>query len=952
MNIGHCYKVVTATLLLSLVACGGGGGSAVKTQSISGVVTDPEIKGASVVLWDTAGSQVGQPVITGDDGAFVFSGVPEGDLAGYKVVATGGKDMSTGVDFDGLALTLPLGVYEVGSYSDMSVGPVTSLIASAMVGGSTLAEAKAAVAAQLGLSEADLVLSPSASVPVMNRGMKLTMLLEQGLNFSEIYGGLVGNDGIDQMDLVGISDIEEKIRLMTYFGLLDDAATTAELIASYQESIIRRTVRLSLQGALEGLAAADSDIINSNLHQFAQHLISRIPAGSERSYLVSDDVVATISSSGLLIAADVPSDEDDDNPEGNINNPAFDATRYALKLVDLDASFSDTLKLAFYAVNNPLTGNEQLVVHDAVTGTQKVVKTDIILGNRAFVFDGHTDDGKEVYDSRKYGIFLDPSQSKETRSAPDGRGGTFDYTFYFDNSFKRYDISAPANETLIYGSTLFPQSLVDQGMTAVAGEYTLHNNISDADNSYVELKVFESLPDTLLGETESSLLHGPILVRMGDSAMAQGHMIRTIKGIDGTSEGVLTFYEAIHKSGSYPAGDDNRTRLQLCQADLSSCEDITEAGGMGDGKFFYLGANSGYVYMAKNGTDTLYAYKTADKSLSMVTGASYPAAFNHKIHTIASAAHGAGAGLRRGFSNLSGSVGSLSDGENAYVRINYDGDASDPVASYRFLGDIHVYKHTQILKLTANTAVKMFDNGDGVDDADLSDDENVVGHASLVAVSNGRLIVEIGNYEGGNGGSCTPDMFGYYCSSVYYGYLNSDSSGNTELDLILKPKALLKYFVSRRIAPYALGGKLYISTYVDSSTPYVFTLDEFDIANPDTPLSTTTGRTYFTKAAQRANGVYEGTVLSWDGATGVLTNLSTNQSMGVVQGEGSVIAGDPAINSVSGLTSGAPVAGIGNLFALKADPGGHRFYLVAGDVNQTNGLEYIDHVPFSSWLYE
>lgn len=950
MNSKQFLRLLPAFSLSVFLALAGCSSSNTETQSISGIVTDPEIKGAGVKLLDASGAAVGQAVTSAADGTFTITGAPKGDLAGYKVMATGGSDTGTGEDLSGIVFTLPLGLHEKGKYTAVIVSPITSLVAAGVAGGASLEDAKTAVADQLDLDAADITANPADSTSVMKNTMKLVMLRKEGRKFPQIYAELTGKDGIDEADLTGL-DADAKARLLAWYLLLDNSANAAGLKKSYQEVVIRRTVRRSLADELAALEAPDNATIDTNLRSLAAHLTNNIPTDAGRTYLVPADVVATISSSGFLIAADLESRGDTSNPKGNLNNTAFDASRFAVKLVDLDATFSNTLKLAFYAVNNPLTGNEQLVVHDAVTGTQKVIKTDIILGNRAFVFDGHTEDGKEIYDSRKYGIFLDPSQSKEIRTG-EGRRGTFDYTFYFDNAFKRYDTANPAEETLVYGSSLFPQSLKDQGMTAVADGYTLFNNISDADNSYVELKAFEKLPDTLKGETEGALLHGPLLVRLGDSAMVQGHLIRIIKGDDGKTEGLLTFYEAIHKSGSYPAGEPNRKRLQLCQPDLSSCADITTAGGTGDGKFFYQGQNDGYIYLAKHGTATLYAYKKSDQSLSEVTGVTFPAEFNHKVHTLAGAAHGNGAALRSGFSNLSGSAGSVSDGDNAYVRINYDGDATDPVGEYAFLGDIHVYKHTQILKLSGTTGVKMFDNGDGVDNADDSDAENVVGHANLVAATNGRLFVEIGNYEAGNGGSCTPDEKGYECSSVYYGYLNADSEGKTELDTILKEKTLLTYFVSRRIAPYALGDRLYVSTFVTSSRPYVFTLDEYDIANPGAPLSTSTGRTYFTKTAQRANGVYEGTVLSWDGATGLLTNLSSGETMGVVHGEGSVIPGDPAINSVSGLTRGVPVAGIGNLFAIKADPGGHRFFLIAGDVDETNGLEYVDQVPFSSWLYE
>ena len=964
MGASRLFRVSSVATVLLLTACGGGGsgstttstdtssntGSEATSQNVSGVVSDPEIQGASVILQDSSGVQIGQLVMTGDDGRFTITGAPTGDLSGYKVIATGGTDVGTGENLDGIALSLPLDLYAAGSYSSVTVSPVTSLVEAAMAAGNSLADAKTSIATQLSLAETDLSNNPSTAANVMQQSMKLMLMRSEAQAFSSIYAELNGDDGLGEGDLRGVTDENAKARLMSYFSSLETAATTDALKQAYQTAVINRTVRLSLKDQLNALMAPDNVTIDSNLQAFAQHLMANMPAG--RNYLMPSDVVATLSSSGLMIAADVPSDDNDDNPQGNINNSTFDATRYAVKSVNLEASFEDTLKLAFYSVDNPLTGNEQLVVHDAANNTQKVVKTDIILGNRAFVFDGHMEGDKEVYDSRKYGILLDPSQSKETRTAADGRGGNFEYAFYLDNAFKRYNIANPSEETLIYGSSMFPQPLKDQGMNVVAGDYTLFNNINDADNSYVELKVFESLPDTLRGESESSLLHGPILVRLGNSAMVQGHMISIVKGADGKTAGVLSFYEAVHKSGTYPTSDAERTRLQLCQADLSNCNDVTASGGMGDGKFFLQGENDTYVYMAKHGTDILYAYNKSDNSLSEVSGVKYPANFNHKIHTIASAAHGSGEALRSGFSNLSGSTKSLSDGNNAYVRINYDGDATDPVGTYRFLGDIHVYKHTQILKLTGTTGVKIFDNGDGIDHADESDTENVVGHANLVVVANGRLFVEIGNYEAGNGGSCTPSSSGYNCSSVYYGYLNTESTDKTELDIILKPKALLRYFVSRRIAPYAVGSKLYISTYVDSSQPYVFTLDEYDINNPGEPLSTTSGRTYFTKSAQRASGLFEGTVLSWDGATGLLTNLSTGQSMGMVNGSGSVIPGEPAINSVSGLTSGAPVAGIGDLFALKADPGGHRFYLVAGEVNHMNGMEYVDQVPSSSWLYE
>lgn len=923
------YISLCALSALLLSSCGGdGGSSSATTQSVSGIVTDPAIKNASVKLIKIDDGTVISQATSADNGSFTLTDAPAGELSGYKVVANGGTDTGTGEDLSGIELNLPLQIY-ADKYDEVVVTPITSL-----VGENSSADS---IAEQLGVSTADISADPTSSVALLKASMKVMLLRKEGQSFDDIVAALNGKDGLSSSDFSSSLNEAATSRLTRYFDLLDNAADAGALKTAYQEAIIRRTVRLSLSEDLAALETPAPTTINNNLHTLATHLNGHLPTGT--AYLTPNDVVATISAGNGFLTAEA------------LNDPDFDASHFIVKLVDTDALFSDTLKISMYAVGNPLTGNEQLVVHDATTGKQRVIKTDVILGNRAFVFDGHTDGDKTVYDSRKYGIFLDPSQSKETRTGPDGRGGVFEYVFYFNNVFKRYDISNPSAETVIYDSGLFPQSLKDQQINVLGGDYTLHNNINDADNSYVELKVFDKLPDPLKGEKPSGILHAPIMVRLGDSKMVQGHYVHTLKAADGKTSGVLSFFEAVHKKSSYPSGDANRPRLQLCQADLSSCSDITAAGGLGDGKFFYQAENASYVYMAKNGTDTLYAYNKTDQGLSTVTGAKYPANFNHKIHNISGAAHGSGEALKSGFSNLSGQVATLADGADAFLKINYDGDATDPVGSYRFLGDIKVFKHTQILKLTGTTAVKMFDNGDGIDHADESDAEDVVGHANLVAVKNGKLIVEIGNYEAGNGGSCTPSDFGYGCSSVYYGYLNTDSTNKTELDTILHPKALLRYFVSRRVAPYALSDKLYVSTFVESTKPYVFDLTEYNIADL-TVAQTQQGRTYFTKTAKRSNGIYEGNVLSWDGATGILKNLSTGQDMGLINGTGSVVPGDPAINSVSGLTAGAPVAGIGNLFALKADPGGHRFHLVAGQVDETNGLEFIDQVPFSSWIYE
>lgn len=619
--------------------------------------------------------------------------------------------------------------------------------------------------------------------------------------------------------------------------------------------------------------------------------------------------------------------------------------------INTQAVFSESLNTVYYNLANPETGNDQLVVYDAKKNQHTVVKTDVILGRHNFVFGGVKVGDKTVYQSRKYGIFLDPAKENESRTAPDGRGGEFEYSFYFDNAFKRYDTDNPSAEALIFDSTMLSQTLKAQGLKVMEGEYQLFNTITDPDNSYVEIKAFETLPDVLRGESASSLLHAPILIRLSDGKHTNAHFVATLKDSKAKVTQVLSFYDAVHKKGVYPAGDENRQRLQLCQTDLSNCQDVGAIGSDADGRFFYQTETTNYIYLAKDGSSSFFAFNKASHALAKVTGAEFPAVFNHKIHVVASdLGHGGEVESLSNFSSLSGMNNSVSEGENAFLAINYDLDTIDPVGEYKFLGDIHIYKHGQIVKFNGLTGEKMFDNGDSIDHADDSDNEKAEGHINLIAVSNNRLLLEIGNYDGVSAkGSCQPDENGYYCSSLQYGYLNIDTKNALNMDGTLYSMPALKFFTARRIAPFAVNDNLYISLLASeggAGTSHQYTLQTHSLSDLG-KISESTGRTYMTRSAKRSNGINEGEVLAWDGATNILTNLTRNITLGNVNN-----STGSAITSTFGRTTGIPIAGIGNLFALRADPGEHQWYLIAGEVDKENGLETVDHVPLSSWLYE
>jgi len=79
-------RLAPAAAALLLAACGGSTDSAV---TITGTVTGASTAGASIVVRDAAGAQVGEPVTVAADGTFRLT-VPEAALAGELVFAAGG----------------------------------------------------------------------------------------------------------------------------------------------------------------------------------------------------------------------------------------------------------------------------------------------------------------------------------------------------------------------------------------------------------------------------------------------------------------------------------------------------------------------------------------------------------------------------------------------------------------------------------------------------------------------------------------------------------------------------------------------------------------------------------------------------------------------------------------------------------------------------------------------
>ena len=142
--------------LMLLAACGGGGGGTggviPTTQTVSGVVADGYLQGATACLDVNLNKKCdsGEPTsITGTGGAYSIAGVSIADLAKYPIVVevpVGAVDSERGTVSSRYVLTAPAGKPEF-------VSPLTTLVQNRIeTGGLSLADAVAAVKTQLGLT--------------------------------------------------------------------------------------------------------------------------------------------------------------------------------------------------------------------------------------------------------------------------------------------------------------------------------------------------------------------------------------------------------------------------------------------------------------------------------------------------------------------------------------------------------------------------------------------------------------------------------------------------------------------------------------------------------------------------------------------------------------------------------------------------------------------------------
>lgn len=941
--MSNITAVVLGALTL-LTACGGSSNKDEKkvtplpkptTQVVTGTVIDPEIANATVYLYKSGQTDPIASVITDEQGKFSIDSAPIGELANYYLQTKGGIDKATGLAFDNIVLSTPLSHYD--AFSDVIISPLSSLINKE----TTDFDAELKQLTSL-IGEVDLKADPRESLSLQKLTLKLSALLHRQYSASQIVSALDTEIGLTKSDLkqlIASQKAELLNRLSMRFDGMDNSENKEALIDAFKIGLISSTIfDIAKIDTLQPEQLTDT--VKENVAVLAKHFLA-LAKTQNKATLSADEIIASVSHGDTLTLEKLQSTNDSENP--------FSVESYRYIKVGLDSALEGNLSLMYYALPNSATGNHQLVMHDVEANTQTVVKTNVVLNGRNFIFEGDKKDDKTTFVSRKYGLMLDPNKHKETRTASSGAYGSYEYTFYSDNALLAYDANNPASERTIFDSDKIPAHL--KGQIKVLGkEYEIIDNLNDADNSYAYVTAFESLADPQRSELSSSKKQVPLTVRLSDGNAVMGRPLALIKNEQGLTDKVIVSYVGVHTDSFYPSGSDQRRRLQLCENDLSTCEDIA------DGDYFLAAENTEYFYFTRQGYTEFYGLEKANLSFSKLTGSKYPGAFDAHRHLQGASGHGDDTVLNN-FSSLGGITTNLSAGNVAYSVVNYDLDMQTPLGTFfensPYELPMHIHKNGQVIKFEGLVATRMFDTGDGIDHGDASDGEPLGGHINLLTAEKGKLFIEIANYDAQSvGGQCVPQR-GFGCFNVTYGHLTQDSVNKAELDSVLASKDNLKYLYVRRLPPFSINGVLYINLMdipADRNTGYghQYHLQGFNTDTLEKQYDTV-GRSYFTLTARYDDGRIDGEVLAWNAKTGELKNITRDLVISPNMHEG--IDDKHMIQSVLGAGNGLPVAGLGTVFALRADPGRHQWYMVAGQADKAGSLAHIDQLPFASWLY-
>lgn len=238
-------------LLLSLAGCGGDNSTPVEAPTavfLSGVVEDGPIENAKISLRDQENNILAvSNSVTDMTGAFSLQ-VPAGTLfTNLVIVAAGGRDSATGVDFTGLELRSPLALF-ADDVSTTVISPLTTLVAKLHEQGTPLPLVQDRLRAWLALPAAtNLAARPSASLDLQRRTLLLSKIALEikavatdSDPFSRISTQIAVTDTLDtaianpeSMSALGL-DVAAQARVRELQTLLATAATVDNAVFLYK----------------------------------------------------------------------------------------------------------------------------------------------------------------------------------------------------------------------------------------------------------------------------------------------------------------------------------------------------------------------------------------------------------------------------------------------------------------------------------------------------------------------------------------------------------------------------------------------------------------------------------------------------------------------------------------------------------------------------------------------
>lgn len=305
-------SIATAGLLLT--GCGSSSSSSSNTQTINGVVSDPEIQYANVQLCEKTDitSCLNVQDNTNEKGEYSLSVDSSVVLSDYMLIAKDGIDTKTGVDFTGFTFKAAADMPK-DTQNKLIISPLTTMVTEKNIAGDSIDDALTTVSTNLGLSKDKLHLNPSENADTQKVALLLSNIKKvTGTDFKDIT---ISNGEIGTY-INSISDVKQKNELATAKELLDeqsDLNMMHKTFAAYEQLLNTKefdddtgydksdaNVMANVKEATKKVVSALASYEKASLNQIKKV----VTAVDKTSYTDTNKVIANVDTSNLDLDKD------------------------------------------------------------------------------------------------------------------------------------------------------------------------------------------------------------------------------------------------------------------------------------------------------------------------------------------------------------------------------------------------------------------------------------------------------------------------------------------------------------------------------------------------------------------------------------------------------------------------------------------------------------------------